>query len=378
MSRSLPFLGIAAFLAAGVAGGVLLAGRTERPGAPGDPAEALQSAFNRAAERGTRSVVHLTTRSRGPRGTVAGGEDVGSGVIVTAEGHIVTSHHVIQAAKSVTVRFVDGAEFAAKLVGTDSESDLAVLKIDPEGRTLVPIAFADSDRVRVGDFAFAIGSPYGYNHTVTSGIVSAKHRRVEFGQPYEDFLQTNAAINPGNSGGALVNLDGELIGLNAAIVSQGAGSEGIGLAVASNLVKWVQERLIKEGRVRRGYLGVIPIDLHPKAVEQSHVAGHRRFQGIREAKDLHEELGVPDGRGVLLSLVMTDSPAAAGGLRPLDVVTAIDGRPVRSKHEMFFRVADIEPGTKVRVTYVRDRKTGTADVTVAERGPAEMLGQPRR
>ncbi len=376
MNRAGAWVLLVVLLALGAAGGAALARRFEpQPVAP-LTAQALQSAFNRAAEIGTRSVVHITTKREG--NAESSGEDVGSGVIVTADGHVVTNNHVVRQVKSVQVRFVDGVELPAVVVGADPESDLAVLKIETGGRTLVPIAFADSDKVRVGDLVFAIGSPYGYNHTVTNGIVSAKHRRVEFGQPFEDFVQTNAEINPGNSGGALVNLEGELVGLNAAMVSTSRGNEGIGLAIASNLVKWVQERLIRDGKVRRGYLGIVPVDLNPKAVERSLVGGHRRFAGVKDSADLLAELGVPDGKGVLIAHVEPNTPAASAPLVVLDVITGIDGRPVRSKHELFFRISDLDPGRKVQVTFVRDRKPATAEVTLVERPPVDAWGRRPR
>ncbi|MBI4566745.1 MAG: trypsin-like peptidase domain-containing protein [Planctomycetes bacterium] len=377
MNRVASALAFLVLLAAGIAGGVGLSQRLEPPPfhpSAADTAAALQAAFNRAAETAMRSVVHISTKVQ-----FASRENVGSGIIVSDQGHIVTNEHVIRLVKEIVVRFVDGAEYEATLVGRDPESDLAVVKIDPEGRPLTPIAFADSEAVRVGDVVFAIGSPFGYNHTVTGGIVSAKHRRTELNQPYEDFIQTDAAINPGNSGGALVNLNGELVGLNTAIVSQTRASEGIGLAIASDLVKWVQQRLIRDGRVKRGYLGIDSLDVNPKIVRQDdRVRGHRRFKGIQDMKDLLEELGLSEARGVIITRVEDRSPAASVPLQPLDVLTEIDGKPIRNRHQLFFQVAELEPGKRVKLKYVRDRRLLEAEVELAERRPVDPWGGPQR
>ena len=362
MNRGLSVAALATLLVAGIAGGVGLAGRLDKNGdanpASLDSALTLQSAFNRAAAIATKAVVHITIEG-------LGAENVGSGVIVSPKGYIVTNYHVVRDNLPCVVRFVDGSEYRAKIKGRDPDSDLAVLEIDAEGRELHPIAIADSDKVRVGDIVFAIGSPFGYTHTVTSGIVSAKHRRLEFNQPYEDFLQTDAAINPGNSGGALVNLRGELVGLNTAMVSGSRTNDGVGLAIASNLVKWVQERLIRDGVVRRGYMGVWPIDVNYADMKSRPFAWGEGLRNVQSQEELVRQLGQKEG--ALVALVVEDCPAEAAGLLIGDVITELDGRPIRGKHDLFNRVAEIEPGRTVKLKYLRDKKVQEASVTLAER-----------
>lgn len=373
MSRGRSTLGVLALLGAGIAGGVGLASRQSNE-SPGNLRAALelQASFNRAAETATRSVVHITQRSEGFQS-----DNVGSGIIVTKEGHIVTNGHVVGQGSECQVRFVDGSEYSGTVVGEDRESDISVLKIEAPGEALVPLEFADSDRVRVGDIVFAIGSPYGYNHTVTSGIVSAKHRRIEEGKPYEDYLQTDAAINPGNSGGALVNLEGKLVGLNTAMVSQTRAGQGIGLAIASKLVKWVQERLIRDGVVRRGYLGIVPLDVDIGMIER--VRRQTRLpllEGVGTQEELLKHYGLTEATGVLIARVMDGSPAEKAGLRYEDVLAEFDGKPVRSRHEIFFRVAEIAPGVKVRLKFRRGGQEQGAEVVLGERPPMSDQRRP--
>ncbi len=376
MNRGLSALALAALLAAGIAGGVGLSARLDRNGdtSPGsvDAALTLQSAYNRAASIATKAVVHLTlVEGRVP-------ENVGSGVIVSKEGHIVTNYHVVRQMQgdSCVVRFVDGAEFEATLRGFDEESDLAVLKIDAGGRVLHPIVFADSDKARVGDLVFAIGSPFGYTHTVTSGIVSAKHRILEMGRAYEDYLQTDAAINPGNSGGALVNLRGELLGVNSAMVSGSRTNDGVGLAIASNLVKWVQERLIRDGQVRRGFLGIDIIDVELKTLRKFPHLVIPRLAGTESQEDLVRRLGLPDGSGALVVGVREGGAAELIPLRELDVVSEFDGRAIRNVHELIQRVVEMEPGRTVKLKFVRAGKVQEATATLKERPRPAIAGAP--
>jgi S1-C subfamily serine protease len=293
---------------------------------------------------------------------------VGSGVIVSPQGHIVTNFHVVRDNLPCVVRFVDGTEYRAKIKGRDPDSDLAVLEIDAAGRELHPIVIADSDRVRVGDIVFAIGSPFGYTHSVTSGIVSAKHRRLEFNQPYEDYLQTDAAINPGNSGGALVNIRGELVGVNTAMVSGSRTNDGVGLAIASNLVKWVEERLIRDGEVRRGYMGVQPIDVNYADMRSRPFPWGDELSAVQSQEELVRQLGLKEAAGALVALVIEESPADRAGLQVGDVITEFEGRPIRGKHDLFFRVAEIEPGRTVKLKVLRDKKAQETSVTLALRG----------
>ncbi|HXG62557.1 MAG TPA: trypsin-like peptidase domain-containing protein [Planctomycetota bacterium] len=382
MKDILRSIAVAAFLAAGVAAGVGLGrafdarGEAPRPPAarPEPPAvlASLQESFHAVAEAAMPSVVHITTQVGGGLGDffqpMMG---VGSGVIVSEEGHIVTNNHVVDAGadrlRALRVRFVDGKEYPAKVLGTDPESDLALLKISARGAKLAPIPFADSDRVRVGDWCLAIGSPFGYNHTVTAGIVSAKHRRAQLGLPYQDFLQTDAAINPGNSGGALVNLKGELVGINTAIVSQTRGNDGVGFAISSNLVKWVSERLQREGRVRRGYLGVKLADLDAQLVEAL-----RQEYGIGSLEELLDHLGLKEARGAFVFEVEPGTPAAEAGFKDKDVILEFNGERVAGQGDMLFKVARLSPGTEVTVKVLRDRRERELRVKLGERPPIDL------
>ncbi len=371
-------------LAVGVAGGVAL-GRflDSRPEAsmaaalaappPAPPGLAsIQESFRAAARFAMPSVVHITTRTGEAADFWIQQENVGSGVIVSDKGHILTNNHVAEGARTLRVRFVDGREFAAGVVGTDSETDLALLKIDVPGEVkLAPASFGDSDEVQVGDWCLAIGSPFGYNHTVTAGIVSAKHRRAVLALPYQDFIQTDAAINPGNSGGALVNARGELIGVNTAIVSGTRTSEGIGLAISSNLVRWVVDRLLKDGRVKRGFLGIVPSDFNEALVAEL------QNDGIRSVKDLLEDVGLKEPKGVFIVDVSARSPAEKAGVRRGDVIVEFNGKPVRNQGDMFFRVAEATPGAQVEVKALRDRKEKVFKVELAERPPQDLRRRRR-
>jgi len=367
---------VAVFLAGGVAAGMGL-GRvidpSERPAVAAERApvsgdlSAFQDALASVAEAVSPSVVHLMTEV-GSHGDLFQSKGVGSGVLVSAEGHIITNHHVVDSEglrQKLRVRLSDGHEFPAKIVGSDSDTDLALLKIEPRGVQLFPITFADSGKVRVGHLCLAVGSPFGYSNSVTFGTVSGKHRRAALAQPYQDFIQTDAPINPGNSGGALVNIKGELIGINAAIISETRGSDGVGFAIASNLVKWVSDQLRgPEHRVRRGYMGVRPIDFEDPALEN-----------IREK--LLADVGVKDPRGVLVYSVEPDSPADRAGLRKGDVILEFEGKPVASQNDMFFRVAEVVPGTTVALKTLHEKRERELKVVVGERPPVDSRIRPR-
>ncbi|MBI2932379.1 MAG: trypsin-like peptidase domain-containing protein [Planctomycetes bacterium] len=373
LTRTTSAIAFAALLTVGVAGGIALQkglgwgalAAQERVEVPAS-AKQLQEAFNRAAEFATKSVVHITTEARPEPedwfwGLQAPAQNIGSGVIVSADGHILTNHHVIDGFRAGLVRFGDGREFRAELVGDDPESDLALLKIEAAGVKLQPLPFADSDKVRVGDWVLAIGSPFGYSHSVSAGIISAKHRRTARGLPYQDYLQTDAAINPGNSGGALVNLSGELVGINTAIVSQSRAFEGIGLAISSNLAAWVRDRLLKDGRVRRGYLGVGVADLDQNLVESL------REDGIRRLEDLLADVGLEEPTGAFITQVTAGEAAAKAGLRYGDVIIEFDAKKIRSLQELLFRVAECEPGRKVTAKVLRNRKLRDVEIEVGEK-----------
>jgi len=276
----------------------------------------------------------------------------GSGVIVDADkGYVVTNHHVVEGANEITVSLQDGRSLKAKLVGSDERTDLAVVQV-PAGK-LAAIALGDSDSLEVGDFVVAIGNPFGLDHTVTSGIVSALGRRGLNEENYEDFIQTDAAINPGNSGGALIDLDGKLVGINAAIISRSGGNMGIGFAIPVNMVRGVMNQLIANGEVSRGMLGVITSDL------PSELAG---------------ELGVPDGQGAVVNSVTPDSAAAKAGILPGDVVVAIDGKAIGSSAELRNRIGLARTGQKVKVDLVRDGKPRAVTATLTKLAP-EVVAQ---
>jgi len=266
---------------------------------------------------------------------------LGSGVIVSQDGYILTNNHVIDQAASISVMTSDNRKFTAKIIGKDPRTDLAVLKISASG--LRPIAIGDSDRLRVGEWVIAIGSPLGENlaRTVTQGIVSAKGRVNVGVADYEDFIQTDAAINPGNSGGALVNIGGELVGINTAIASRTGGFEGIGFAVPSNMANRVYTSLVKSGKVERGYLGVT-------------------IQDVDE--NIAKGLNMSTPQGVLIGTVIQGGPAAKGGLKTGDVILELDGRQVNSANELRNLVAAQTPGSNAVVKIIREGAIRTMSV----------------
>ena len=271
-------------------------------------------------------------------------QGVGSGVIVNSDGYILTNHHVVDGALEIKVELTDNRTFTAKLVGSDPPSDLAVLKID--AKDLPTLALGDSDKVRVGDAVLAVGNPLGIGQTVTSGIVSAKGRATGLSDgSFEDFLQTDAAINRGNSGGALVNTTGELIGINAQILSPSGGSIGIGFAIPSNMAKAVMEQLMKTGKVRRGMLGVT-------------------IQSVDA--DLASSLSLPAARGAIVTSVASGGPAEKAGLQRGDVILAINKQPVIDNNSLRNLVASQPPGSSVDVTASRDGRDQNFHVALAE------------
>jgi serine protease Do len=285
---------------------------------------------------------------RGPGETPRGRQSLGSGVIASGDGYIVTNFHVVRGADAIVVRLADQSEHQAKLVGSDARTDLALLKI--EGRGLPALPFGDSDRLQVGEPVMAIGNPFGLEQTVTTGIVSAKERFIGSG-PYDDFIQTDASVNPGNSGGPLVDSRGALVGINTAIFSQTGGSVGIGFAIPVNVAKDVLWQLRDRGTVVRGYLGVAVTPVTPET---------------REAARL------PDARGALVAEVVPGSAAASAGVRPGDVIVRFQGEHVADPRELTRRVAATPPGTAVKLEVARPGGTATltAKVTRLEEPPA--------
>jgi len=274
-------------------------------------------------------------------------QSLGSGVIVGADGVIVTNNHVVAQAEKIRVALKDGRELEAKLVGSDPKSDVAVLRVD--AKDLPAIAVADSSKIRVGDLVLAIGNPFGIGQTVTMGIISAVGRANIGITDYEDFIQTDAAINPGNSGGALVTMDGLLVGINTAIVSRSGGYQGIGFAIPSNMAMQVKDSILKHGKVIRGWLGVA-------------------IQDVTE--ELSKSLEVPARSGVLVSDVTPDSPAAKAGLKRGDVITAIDGVKTTDSAHLRNLVALAGKGKKVKVDLLREGKEKSFEVTLGEQ-PAD-------
>ncbi len=271
---------------------------------------------------------------------------LGSGVIVSADGIILTNNHVIKGADNIKIRLMDGKEYDGEIKGTDPNTDLAVIKID--AKDLPALKFGDSDKSRVGEWVLAIGSPLSEElaHTVTSGIISAKGRTGLFDQrQYEDFIQTDAAINPGNSGGALVNLRGELVGINTAIASRNGGFMGIGFAIPSNLANKVMTDILEKGRVVRGWLGVYIQDINT---------------------ELANALGLSAPTGVLISGVQEDSPAKKAGLKAEDVVLKFNDRQVKNSAELRTLVASAGPDTKIKLGILRDGKDKEIEVKLGE------------
>ena len=339
---------------------------------------ALEDAFVSVADRATPSVVNVSVKLKPEAGQEEGpspemeerfreffgpelferffrrrapredGRAAGSGVIVDARGYILTNNHVVENASAIEVRLSDGRKFKATLVGRDARTDLAVLKI--ESPAPLPVAeLGDSDRLRVGQWAIAIGNPFGLDRTVTAGIISATGRTHVGVATYEAFIQTDASINPGNSGGPLLNLDGRVIGINTAIVSSG---QGIGFAIPITMARDIMTQLIARGRVVRGWLGVVIQDLTP---------------------ELAASFGVKEDAGVLVAEVMKDGPAAAAGLKPGDVITGFGGSPIKDVTDLQKRVAAVEPGRPAPITVMRDHKPLGLSVKLGEQPTDEAV-----
>jgi len=298
-----------------------------------------------------------------PEGRMPGRAGVGSGVIVSDDGLVITNNHVVEGADEVTVELADGREFRAMEIKTDPDSDLAVVKL-ADARGLPVAKLGDSDKLEIGDWVIAIGNPFELETTVSAGIISGKGRELGSIRRAQ-FLQTDAAINPGNSGGPLVNLSGEVIGINTAIASNNGGYQGIGFAIPVNLAKWVTGQLIDKGTVERAFIGVQmgPLD-----------------------RRMADKLGVRDRRGVLVSDVVPESPAAAAGVQPLDVITGFDGRDIEGPRDLQQVVERSEIGQQHSLRVLRDGKPLTLEIAVRPlptdltaarpgRGPLPELGQ---
>ena len=266
---------------------------------------------------------------------------LGTGVIVSKDGYLLTNNHVVDGADEVTVTLYDDRELTAEVVGTDDKSDIAVLKVDAKG--LLPAELGDSDDIRVGEWVLAVGSPFGLDQTVTAGIVSAKGRANVGITDYEDFIQTDAAINPGNSGGPLVDLEGKVVGINTAIASRTGGYMGVGFAIPSNMARSIMESIIDDGRVERGWLGALIQDL---------------------SDELAESFGFASTEGILIGDVVPDGPADKAGIKAGDIITKFNGKPVDDASRFRNAVAGTAPDTKVTLQVFRDGKTKKIDVTI--------------
>jgi serine protease Do len=315
------------------------------------------------AERATPSVVNVASRRTVKRGQQQdemfrfffgprGGEPeereqrgLGSGVIYSKDGLVLTNNHVIEGADEITVQTADGTDYDAEVVGTDDKSDVAVLRLKGTVKDLVPAVLGDSTNLRVGDVVLAIGNPFGFSQTVTMGIVSAKGRSETGIVDYADFIQTDAAINPGNSGGALVNMNGELVGLNTAIISRSGGYQGIGFAIPSNMARQIAQSLVEHGRVVRGWLGIGIQDVDP---------------------NLAGAMGLPTADGVLVSDVEPGSPADKGGLARGDVILTVDGKKTNSSTQLRNLIAEAGANKKVELSILRSGKPQTLSLMLGE------------
>jgi len=317
-------------------------GRATIPGQPASYADAVDISAPAVANVYTRRLVANNTSNDAERFQL--NTSLGSAVVIDSEGYLVTNFHVVRDAAEIRLQLADGRIANPEVVGVDSETDLALLKVNLG--PLPAIALGRSDQLRIGDVVLAIGNPYGLSKTVTQGIVSATGRGLLGLLTFENFIQTDAAINEGNSGGALINSRGELVGINTAVLAQDAGTEGIGFAIPVDLVRGVVEEIKKNGRVIRGWVGLIPDQL--SRAESS-------------------ELGLDPNVGILLSSIVPDGPAASAGLQRGDVILGIGGEPIRSRQQALLLVARLNPGEQVEIEGWRSGQRFRATLIVAER-----------
>ena len=276
-------------------------------------------------------------------------QGLGSGVIVSPEGYILTNNHVIEGAQEIEVTLSDSRRAIAKVIGTDPDTDLAILRITLD--RLPVITLGNSDTAQVGDRVLAIGNPFGVGQTVTSGIVSALGRNQLGINTFENFIQTDAAINPGNSGGALVDVNGHLIGINTAIYSRSGGNMGIGFAIPVSTARQVLEGIVRDGQVTRGWVGIEPMELTP---------------------ELAETFGLKSTEGVIVTAVLQNGPAANAGLRPGDLLQKVAGQPVRNVGELLTQIAALAPGKSVKLDVMRRQQSMTLEVTPAQRPKSKV------
>jgi serine protease Do len=319
----------------------------------GDPSGGGQPGASPDRPRKRPSADLVPSAQRGAKRFIQRGQ--GSGFIVASDGYILTNHHVVDGAERITVELKDGRKISnVKVIGSDSESEIALIKVD--ANSLPTVSKGDSDRIAVGDWVMAIGNPFGLHETVTVGIISAVGRSNVHVASYEDFIQTDAAMNPGNSGGPLVDLDGKVIGINTAIVSESGGYMGIGFAIPINMAYSIQEQLRQYGRMVRGYLGLSGQDL---------------------TEDMATLLRVKERGGVIIASVEKGSPAAKAGLGPRDVILTMDGKRVESYYSLRNETALLKPGTRISLKVFKDGGTRDVDVTLVERPVEKGVVQPK-
>jgi len=345
-----------------------LAGVTLLEATPGTPGAVMPGSLSPAAKRAAPAVVSIaTTQAKaanpqqndpwfrffyGDRDDEGPQMGLGSGVIVSPEGYILTNNHVVDGADEIEVTLSDSRRAIAKVIGTDPDTDLAILHITLD--RLPVIALGNSDTVQVGDRVLAIGNPFGVGQTVTSGIVSALGRNQLGINTFENFIQTDAAINPGNSGGALVDVNGNLLGINTAIYSRSGGNLGIGFAIPVTTARQVLEGIVRDGQVTRGWIGVEPLELTP---------------------ELAETFGLKQTQGVLITGVLQNGPAYKAGLKPGDVLVRVAGHEVSSVGELLTHIASLSPGVSAKLDVMRRNQAMSLDVTPAQR--PKTKGAPR-
>ena len=317
-------------------------GRAAISGQPASYADAVDISAPAVANIYTRRLVAAS--GSGESGRFQLNTSLGSAVVIDSEGYLVTNYHVVAGAAEIRLQMADGRIANPDVVGVDSDTDLALLKVDLGPLPAIPLG--RSDRLRIGDVVLAIGNPYGLSKTVTQGIVSATGRGMLNLLPFENFIQTDAAINEGNSGGALINSKGELVGINTAVLAQDAETKGIGFAIPVDLVRGVVEEIKKHGRVIRGWLGMVPDEL---------------------SRAESAALALDPNVGILLSSIIPDGPAAVAGLQRGDVILGIDGEPIRSRQQALLLVARLNPGEQVDIEGWRDGQRFRATLVVAER-----------
>jgi len=302
-------------------------------------------AFSVLAEQAKASVVSIDVFSENSRRRIDG---MGSGFVISSDGYLLTNHHVTQDSQRLVIKLADGSEYDAELVGSDPETDLSLLKIEANG--LTPFEFGNVDETKVGSWVVAIGAPFGFEQTVTAGIISAKGRSV--GEQYVPYIQTDVAINVGNSGGPLINMDGKVIGVNSKIISTDGGSVGLSFAIPIDLAVDVVNQLKNDGRVKRGFLGV-------------------RYQEV--TREIAESFSLAKSHGALIYEVTPNSPAAKGGLQRGDIVTAVDGKRIINYTELPFLIGRLRPGMETELSIVREGETDALKIVVGSRRPQEVI-----